>query len=61
LLPERPIRLRVQRKQLVDLTKQSCRFPYGDVGQSDFFFCGATALKEAPYCARHAGIAFRAR
>lgn len=44
-----------QRKQLLDLEVGDCRFPYGDVGDDDFFFCGGDTLKipDCPYCPFH--------
>lgn len=54
LLPEDiPIE---QRKQLVDLGKNDCRWPYGDPGKPDFFFCGGVGF---PYCPYHASVAFK--
>lgn len=45
-----------QRKQLLDLNSNDCRFPYGDPGKPDFFFCGAPADCQ-PYCWMHTRIA----
>ncbi len=42
-----------QRKQLLDLEQHHCRWPYGDPGKPDFFFCGATAIKGSSYCHAH--------
>jgi len=47
---------------LFDLTNTSCRWPVGDPGTADFFFCGApeAALDQSrPYCPAHHAIAFR--
>jgi GcrA cell cycle regulator len=48
-----------QRKQFFDLEPHHCRFPYGEVGKSDFFFCGAPDADwpARPYCRVHARIA----
>lgn len=45
-----------QRRSLLELTNCTCRWPYGDVGTREFFFCGAPADLAAgqPYCASHA-------
>lgn len=45
-----------------DLTFRSCRWPYGDVGEDDFRYCGQP--REAgcgSYCAAHHGLAYRPR
>lgn len=44
------------------LTFRSCRWPYGDVGDDDFRYCGEP--REAgcgSYCAAHHGLAYRPR
>lgn len=41
-----------QRKTFMQLTEKTCRWPVGDVGSPDFFFCGGEALS-GPYCAHH--------
>jgi GcrA cell cycle regulator len=48
----------LQRKQLLDLTDNCCRWPVGEPGQPDFFFCGAFVNQAnrdrlRPYCASH--------
>ncbi len=45
-----------QRKQLIELTNETCRFPCGDVGTPEFFFCGALEADCSggkPYCRLH--------
>jgi GcrA cell cycle regulator len=42
-----------QRRSLLDLNSRTCRWPVGDPGGSDFFFCGAPPLVGRPYCAEH--------
>ena len=46
-----------QRRTLLELTEQTCRWPIGDPGSSDFFFCGGKTVDGLPYCAYHARIA----
>jgi GcrA cell cycle regulator len=49
-----------QRRNLFDLENHHCRWPVGDVGTPEFFFCGhpsADVDRCRPYCARHAAIA----
>jgi len=48
-------------KTLFELTNDSCRWPFGDPGTSDFHFCGAKGAdleQGMPYCARHAKHAY---
>jgi GcrA cell cycle regulator len=47
-----------QRCTLVELTDDKCRWPIGDPGQSDFFFCGGKP-SSGPYCAYHARVAYQ--
>lgn len=42
-----------QRRSVMQLTADTCRFPVGDVGQPGFFFCGAVPERGRPYCAGH--------
>ena len=48
------------RCSLLELGKQSCRWPISTPGAEDFCFCGNTPLKGAPYCAGHTRLAYRA-
>jgi GcrA cell cycle regulator len=48
-----------QRCQLLELTDSTCRWPIGDPGSPDFFFCGGKPISELPYCAYHARIAYQ--
>ena len=48
-----------QRCTLLDLSDTRCRWPIGDPGATDFFFCGGKPLGELPYCAYHARIAYQ--
>src|SRR5581483_98022 len=51
-----------QRKMLMELENCSCRFPYGEPGQPDFFFCGcptADMTSGRPYCLNHTRTAYR--
>jgi len=44
---------------LEELDDTTCRFPIGDPGKAGFHFCGELPLADAPYCARHARVAYR--
>jgi GcrA cell cycle regulator len=50
---------RRQRRSLLDLKDDTCRWPVGDPRSSRFFFCGAQSLRNKPYCAEHAARAAR--
>ena len=52
-----------QRKTLLELTNNTCRWPHGQPGTERFFFCGALEAdleKGIPYCARHMRRAYPA-
>ncbi len=42
-----------QRKNLFQLDRGHCKWPVGDPGEPDFFFCGAPRTKGSPYCGPH--------
>lgn len=46
------------RCSLMDLKRDSCRWPIGDPGEAGFGFCGGKAVDGLPYCAHHASIAY---
>jgi GcrA cell cycle regulator len=48
-----------QRRGLMELTEQTCHWPIGDPGSSDFIFCGGNTVAGLPYCAYHCRIAYR--
>ena len=48
-----------QRRSLMELTGQTCHWPIGDPGSSDFIFCGGNTVAGLPYCAYHCRIAYR--
>ncbi len=49
-----------QRRTILELTEQTCRWPIGDPGTSEFFFCGGNTVSGLPYCAYHSRIAYQA-
>jgi GcrA cell cycle regulator len=48
-----------QRRGILELTDATCRWPHGDVGSADFYFCGGPALKGKPYCLHHCRMAYQ--
>lgn len=48
-----------QRRTILELTEDTCRWPIGDPGTSDFFFCGGNASSGLPYCAFHSRVAYQ--
>ncbi len=48
-----------QRRTLLELTEETCRWPIGDPGGSDFFFCGGQSVPGLPYCAYHSRVAYQ--
>jgi GcrA cell cycle regulator len=48
-----------QRKTLLQLKERTCRWPVGDPGSQDFFFCGGDAVNELPYCTYHSRVAYQ--
>mgnify|MGYP001029224883 CR=1 FL=1 len=48
-----------QRRTLVQLTDATCRWPVGDPGSADFFFCGGQTKEDGPYCTHHSRVAYQ--
>jgi len=48
-----------QRRSLLELTDETCRWPIGDPGTADFFFCGGPTVTSLPYCAYHSRVAYQ--
>ncbi len=49
-----------QRRTLLELTNETCRWPCGDPGTQGFFFCGGQTAPSLPYCKFHCRIAYQA-
>ena len=47
------------RVSITELSEATCRWPIGDPGQADFFFCGGRTITSLPYCAHHSRIAYQ--
>lgn len=48
-----------QRRTILELTEETCRWPIGDPGSTEFFFCGGHTLNGLPYCAYHSRVAYQ--
>ena len=48
-----------QRRTLLELNEMTCRWPIGDPGSADFFFCGGQTVTNLPYCAYHSRVAYQ--
>jgi GcrA cell cycle regulator len=48
-----------ERVNLLMLNEKTCRWPIGDPGTEDFFFCGMQPKTGRPYCEYHARIAYQ--
>ena len=48
-----------QRRTLLELNEQTCRWPIGDPATAEFYFCGGNAVTGLPYCAYHSRIAYQ--
>jgi GcrA cell cycle regulator len=48
-----------QRRTLLELNEQTCRWPIGDPATQDFYFCGGNAVASLPYCAYHSRVAYQ--
>lgn len=46
-----------QRRTLLELNENTCRWPIGDPASQEFFFCGGQPITSLPYCAYHSRIA----
>jgi len=48
-----------ERASILTLTETKCRWPIGDPGDEDFYFCGRDARLESPYCDHHNRVAYQ--
>jgi GcrA cell cycle regulator len=48
-----------QRRTLLQLNEDTCRWPIGDPATTDFFFCGGKPLNALPYCHYHSRVAYQ--
>jgi GcrA cell cycle regulator len=48
-----------QRRTILELTEETCRWPIGDPGSAEFFFCGGHTVTGLPYCSYHSRVAYQ--
>src|ERR1700722_11688922 len=48
-----------QRCSLLELNDSKCRWPIGDPGSVEFFFCGGMPIDGLPYCSYHSRVAYQ--
>jgi len=48
-----------QRRTILELNEDTCRWPIGDPGSPDFFFCGGHTVNGLPYCSYHSRVAYQ--
>jgi GcrA cell cycle regulator len=48
-----------QRCSLLELNDNKCRWPIGDPGTAEFFFCGGVPAEGLPYCSYHSRVAYQ--
>jgi GcrA cell cycle regulator len=48
-----------QRRTILELNESTCRWPIGDPGSHEFFFCGGATVTSLPYCAYHSRVAYQ--
>lgn len=44
---------------IFDLTDDTCRWPFGDPKDANFYFCGQQSAGVLPYCGAHARMAYQ--
>ena len=48
-----------ERKTILQLTEHTCKWPIGDPGDEEFYFCGRRSEMGNPYCEHHARVAYQ--
>ncbi len=42
-----------------ELNEATCRWPVGDPGSTEFFFCGGPSIGSSPDCTHHSRVAYQ--
>jgi len=48
-----------ERATILQLNEHTCKWPIGDPGTDDFYFCGRRSDAGVPYCEHHCRIAYQ--
>jgi len=48
-----------ERATILTLSESTCRWPIGEPGSDEFYFCGCKPAENMPYCEYHARIAYQ--
>ncbi|KZL18887.1 GcrA cell cycle regulator [Pseudovibrio axinellae] len=48
-----------ERASILTLNERTCKWPIGDPGAENFYFCGRQSDGGTPYCAHHRSIAYQ--
>jgi GcrA cell cycle regulator len=48
-----------ERATILQLSEHTCKWPIGDPGQDDFYFCGRRSDAGVPYCEHHCRVAYQ--
>ena len=56
---EKKDKINIIKNEDVLLATKGCRWPFGDPGNEDFYFCGAKQDPGKPYCLEHCILAYR--
>lgn len=48
-----------ERATILTLKESMCRWPIGDPGEEEFYFCGRKTSGSVPYCEHHARLAYQ--
>ena len=50
--------LRPEPITFAEMSREDCRFPFGDPKHKDFHFCGQPAVPGKPYCETHCALCY---
>ena len=48
-----------ERATILQLNEHTCKWPIGDPGHDDFYFCGRSSDAGVPYCEHHCRVAYQ--
>ena len=53
-----PVKRHLDALSFDKLSREECRFPFGDPKANDFHFCGAPPVPGKPYCQTHCALCY---